>query len=199
MVGSGLWVGISGLAGALLSQLISAASVFWNENRKDKREQRNSYREKKLEIGENFYFMNGERMDLIKKNIQYWKSKNVDMSQASRRHLNENMNKLIGHMDKINAENWKYNLINLYFKVKLNSEIVHRLNTKSHSFLIKATDISEQIENAAPELLEGLYQQHALTIFNMCAHYERIYEALDADMHTVKMQLLAEFGNTPVS
>jgi hypothetical protein len=194
MVNGNLWIGISGLVGALLSQIISAASVYWNESRKDKKEQRNRYREKKLEIGENFYFMNGERMDLIRKNIQYWKSKNLAMSEASRDHLNREMNKLIEYMDKISAENWKYNLINLYFKVSLNNGIVHELNAKSHALYLQALDISEQLKTAAPGILGELNERYAVAIFTMCTHYEQIYRALDADLHTVKTQLLAEFG-----
>jgi hypothetical protein len=194
MFNNSLWIGISGLAGALLSQVISAASVYWNENRKDKKELRNRYREKKLEIGENFYFMNGERMDLIRKNIQYWKSKGLLLSEASRDHLNREMNKLIEYMDKISAENWKYNLVNLYFKVKLNNEIVHALNARSHAFYLRVLDISERLKTAPAEKIEEMNREYAVAIFDLCAHYEQIYQALDADLRTVKGQLLAEYG-----
>ena len=186
-------IAFSGLAGALLAQLISVVSAYLLEKRRYGQGIRNLYREKKLECGENFYFMNGERMDLIKKNTQYWKNWTVSRSQASRDHLNREMNKLIGYIEKINSENWKYNLINLYFEVSLNNERIHELNAQSHLKYLRVLDISEQIKKSQPADRPELEQQYALAIFDMCSHYEAIYEMLEQDMQTVKSAMLQEF------
>ena len=187
-------IGFSGLGGALLAQLINASSAYLTEKRKYGQGIRNLYREKKLECGENFYFMNGERMDLIKKNTQYWKNWTLSRSEASREHLNREMNKLIGYIEKINAENWKYNLINLYFEVKLNNERIHELNMQSHLKYLNVLDISEKIKQALPGETEKLEGEYAVAIFDMCSHYEGIYQMLELDMLAVKAAMLQEFG-----
>ena len=64
----------SGLAGALLTQMMTGIFAYFSDQRKYHHEIKNLYRSKKAEIGENFYYMTGEIMAIVKKNIGYWKN-----------------------------------------------------------------------------------------------------------------------------
>lgn len=65
----------AGLAGALCTQLITTANIYFVDKRKQAAELKNQYRNKKVEIGENYYYITGEKMACIK-NIGYWKNWN---------------------------------------------------------------------------------------------------------------------------
>lgn len=59
----------SGLAGALLTQTVSGLFAYFSDKRKYNNVVRDLHRTKKIEIGENFYYITGEKMVIVKK---YW-------------------------------------------------------------------------------------------------------------------------------
>jgi hypothetical protein len=120
------------LAVALLTQIITGTFNYFADKRKYNNEVKNLYRIKKTEIGENFFYMTGEKMAMIKKNINHWKNWNDSRSEASLEFLNKEMIKLNAYMEKLNADNWKYNPINLYFNVSLSNKDVIESSAKSH-------------------------------------------------------------------
>ena len=128
----------SGLAGALLTQIIVAANTYFTDKRKQAFELKNLYRNKKVEIGENFYYVTGEKMALIKKNIRYWKNWNDSRLEASIMFLQKELTRLNRDMEKLDAENWKYNLIHLYFDVSFTDDEIIASNEKTHRLYLKA-------------------------------------------------------------
>jgi hypothetical protein len=141
----------SGLAGALITQAISGLLTYLGDKRKHRIEVENQYRSKKIEIGESFYYMNGERMDMIKKNIAFWRNRTRITSESSIAFLNKERDKLSAYINKLNAENWKYNLINLYFNVSLSHNDIIALNAKAQTCFLKILDIAEQLKKATAE------------------------------------------------
>ncbi|MDB5111084.1 MAG: hypothetical protein JWR67_2198 [Mucilaginibacter sp.] len=186
----------SGLAGALLTQLISGLFTYFSNKRKYNIKLKNQYRNKKVEVGENFYFMNGERMAMVKKNIAFWKSRNNIRSESGLSFLNKERDKLNAYITKLNAENWKYNLINLYFNVSLSNNDIIEANVEAQTCFLKILDIADKLKKAVTdEEKDELFGLYSLYVFNLCAQYEDIYLKMEQDMNVVKHELSREFGD----
>lgn len=184
----------SGLAGALLTQVIAAVNGYYTDKRKQAAELGNQFRSKKVEIAESFYFMTGEKMAIVKKNIRYWKNWNTSRSEASIRYLNGEMRKLNSYLEKLDAENWKYNLVSLYFNVSLTNAETIELNARTHRQFLKVSDCTDALRAAKEGDREPLLQAYAVAVFDLCALYEAAYEKMQQDMETVKEQLLRDFA-----
>ncbi|WP_419699078.1 hypothetical protein [Mucilaginibacter sp. NFX135] len=184
----------SGLAGALLTQMMTGIFAYFNDKRKYNHEVKNLYRIKKTEIGENFYYMTGEIMAVIKKNIGYWKNWNNSRSKGSLDFLNREMIKLNAYMDKLKAENWKFNLINLYFNVSMSNSEVIESNIRSQQLYLKVKDIMDKIRKARDSDRDALYQEYALAVFDMCTQYEDLYIKMEHDANMVKKEMLQDFS-----
>lgn len=183
----------SGLAGALLTQMVVAANTYFTDQRKQCFELKNLYRNKKVEIGENFCYVTGEKMALIKKNIRYWKNWNDSRRESSIMFLQKEMTRLNRNMEKLDGENWKYNLIHLYFDVSLTDDEIIASNEKTHRLYLRVLDLTDKIRQSADGNKEELYGHYAVAVFEMCSEYEAVYAHLKNDMDAVKKQLLREF------
>jgi hypothetical protein len=184
----------SGLVGALLTQMMTGIFAYFNDKRKYNHEVKNLYRSRKTEIGENFYYMTGEMMAVIKKNIGYWKNWNNSRSEASLEFLNKEMVKLNTYMDKLKTENWKFNLINLYFKVSMSNSEVIESNARSQQFYLEVKDIMDKIRKAPAADQDALYQQYAIAVFDMCSQYEDLYSKMEHDATRVREEILQDFS-----
>lgn len=188
----------SGLAGALLTQMIVVVNTYFIDKRKQQLELATQLRLKKIEIGESFFFVTGEMMTTIKKNIGYWKNWNNARTEKSLDFLHKETFKFNTYMEKLHTDNWKFNLISLYFNVSFTNDEVILSNTRSRQLYLLYLDLAEKIRKAGDGQKERLYQQYAIAIFDMCAHYEEIYHRLEQDMNVVRTQLLSEFAFKPV-
>ncbi|GAB3909993.1 hypothetical protein [Mucilaginibacter boryungensis] len=185
-----IWTAFSGLAGALLTQLMTGLFSFINDRRKCKQDLKNQFRNKKIEIGENFYFMNGEVMAMIQKNIAYWKNRTDSRSKKSLTILNKEMEKLNSLSEKINAENWKYNLVSIYYELPFQVDEIWAANKKTQKYYLAVIDMSEQIKQLPSTEQEPLYKEYNTLVFNLCSHYEWLYSRMQANMIAVKKALL---------
>ena len=185
----------SGLAGSLFTQLINLVNTYFTDKRKQSFELDTQFRNKKIEIGESFFFITGEKMTAIKKNIGFWKNGNKSRTDKSLEFLYKETFKFNAYMEKLNADNWKFNLIGLYFDVSFTNEEVERSNERSHELYLSYLDLAERIRKTATEEKEQLFQRYAIVVFDMCNHYEEIYKRLEYDMTVVRTQLLGEFKN----
>jgi hypothetical protein len=184
----------SGLIGALLTQTLIGLFSYVGDKRKSDTELKKTYRNKQVDIAENFYYVTGEKMAIVKKNIGYWKNYNNSRSEKSLDFLNKEMMKLNTYMHKLDAENWKYNLISLYFDVSLTNDLMIASNLKSKELYLKVLDLTDEIKHALEESKGDLYQLYTQAINEMCRHYEDIYAKMANDMNVVKLGLLTEFG-----
>ena len=183
----------SGLAGALLTQVITAVNAYYVERRRQAQDLRNEFRSKKVEIGENFYFVQGEIMAVVQKNIAYWKNWHSGRSEASLDALNREVAKFTAYTDKLYQENWKYNLIGIYFPVTFTTADIEQSNALSQRYHLSILDLTTKIKAAEPGEADALYERYAVVVFDMCAHYERLYEQMAHDRDRVRGALLDEF------
>ena len=183
----------SGLAGALLTQTLTGLFTYYSDKRKSRLELHKQYRDKKIEIAENFYFMTGETMSILKKSVNIYKNRNDSRSESSLKFLGNEIKKLDAHLKKLNEENWKHNLMGLYFNISLSFNEIMEANTRSHILFLKYLDISDKITKAAEADKEALYGQYNITIFDLCMQYDDIYNMLEKDMNKVKAELLDSF------
>ncbi|MBB5395129.1 hypothetical protein [Mucilaginibacter sp. AK015] len=183
----------AGLAGALLTQLLTGLFGYYTDKRKANLERANLYRAKQVEVAEQFYFMTGETMSVLRKSVEYWKDKNKQRSEASVAFFNGEMKRLDAYMEKLQAENWKQNLISLYFDVTLSYDRVIAANTRSHALYLGLLDTAERIGKADGEEKERLLGKYHLGLFDLCAQYDDIYKMLAGDMASVKTALLETF------
>lgn len=185
----------SGLAGAILTQTLNGLFTYVNDKRKYRNEVKNQYRGKKVEIAESYYFMTGETMAILKKNINYRKNRNDARSESSLKFLNKEIKKVDAHLQKLNEEHWKHHLIGLYFEVTLSNNDIIAANTRTHLLFLKNLDISDQLVKAEGEEKETLYGLYNQSIFDLCSQYEAIYEMLGRDMSLVRQELQDDFRN----
>ena len=183
----------AGLAGALLTQLLTGVFGYFGDGRRARLEWGNLYRDKQVEGAERVYFMTGETMGVLRKSVEYWKDKNKVRSEVSIAFFNREMKKLDAYMEKLQAENWKHNLVGLYFDVALSYDRVIAANTRSHILYLGLLDTAERIKAAHGDEKENLLGQYHLGIFDLCAQYDTIYQLLADDMTSVKAALLKTF------
>lgn len=184
----------SGLAGALLTQLMTGLFTFVNDRRKQKTELAREYRAKKLEIGENFYFINGELMTMMRKNIDYWYNLRHDRSEQTLNFMRREMEKLDIYQAQLHTENWKYNLFGIYFEVPFTFDEIQQANRRSHQLYLQVVDLSNKIRETIPQEQEDLYKAYNVSVFDLCSHYESTYGRMEDNMMAIKTQLLGEFG-----
>ncbi|MBD1364427.1 hypothetical protein IDJ77_11465 [Mucilaginibacter sp. ZT4R22] len=184
----------SGLAGALLTQALTGTFQYFGDKRKVHNELKSTYRSKQIDIAESFYYVTGEKMAIIKKNIDYWQSRSNLISEASLTFLNKEMLKLNAYIEKLDSENWKCNLVGLYFDITLTNDQLIAHNDKSKSLYLKVLEITDQMQHSLPESKFDLYKLYADAVNEMCAHYEILYNRMSHDMNIVKKGLAAEFG-----
>lgn len=189
----------AGLAGALLSQLMTGLFAYVNDNRKRKTELDNQYRTRKLEIGENFYFINGELMTMIRKNIDYWYNFRNDRSEQTLLSMKKAMEKLENYQVQLHTENWKYNLVSVYFRVPFEFDEIQQSNRRSHQLYILVDDLANKIRAAMPERQEELYKSYNMAIFDLCSHYEQVFARMQDNMTAIRIQLLAEFSKRSIA
>lgn len=184
----------SGLAGALLTQAMTGLFAYFSDKRRVGTDLKNQYRNKQIEIAENFYFMTGEAMNNLRKSINYWKNRNDSRSEASLNFMREEMRVLDVYLQKLNEENWKHNLVGLYFHVSLSYSEIIATNTRSHAIYLNILDIAERIKKSEEgEEKDKLYGRYNLSIFDLCTQYQQVYDMLAADMDKVRTELLNSF------
>ncbi len=186
----------SGLAGAILTQALSGMFNYLGDKRKSKYDLNKQYRDKQIEVAEHFYFVTGETMGTLRKTIEHWKDRNKSRSEVSVEFFNKEIKKLDTYMEKLNNDNWKHNLISLYFNVTLSYNRLIAANTKSHTLYLNLLDISEKIKKADDKEKDNLIGQYHIGIFDLCSHYDDIYKMLESDIQTVKTALLKSFQIT---
>lgn len=183
----------SGLAGAILTQALTGLFAFYGDKRKSKLELNKAYRDKQVEVAEHFYFVTGETMAVLRKNIEYWKERNKTRSEASINSFDKEIEKINGYLDKLKSENWKQNLIGLYFNVSLSYKELIEANNKSHLLYLRLLDLSDKIKKSNNTNKDELIGQYYVALFDLCSQYDDIYKVLESDMQTVKAALLNSF------
>ena len=81
-------------------------------------------------------FMTVETMVVLRKSVEHWKDKNKVRSEVSIAFFNREMKKLDAYMEKLQAENWKHNLVGLYFDIALSYDRVIAANSRSHTLYL---------------------------------------------------------------
>jgi hypothetical protein len=183
----------SGLAGALLTQLLTGLFSYVNDRRKQRNEVDSLLRGKRIEIGESFYFICGELMAMIKKNIAYWKNRTDYRSEASLGFLRLEMDRLDAYQSKLHNENWKYNLVGIYYRIPYGFGQMLEDNKRSHELYLQVLDYTEIIRKTLPQEREDMFKDYARTLEELCVHYEQIFERMAGNMEAVSSALRLDF------
>ena len=178
----------------MLTQLMTGLFSYVNDRRKQRTAVRNLLREKKIEIGENFYFMSGELMSMIRKNIAYWQNRQDYRSEASLGFLKLEMDRLDAYQSKLQTENWKYNLVGIYYTIPYPFGEMLEDNKRSHELYLKVLDYSEVIRKALPQEREDMVGDYQAVLAELCVHYEQIFQRMGANMEAVSTALRTDFS-----
>lgn len=185
----------SGLAGALISQALTGLFAYYGDKRKAETELKNQYRNKKVEIAENYYYVTGETMSILKKSVQLWKGRNIPRSEASYKSMTESLRQADAQLKQMNIDNWKHNLIGLYFNVSLSYNELIAANNKSHELYLTVLDIESRLRGTDNKEDKEMYLgQYSVAIFDLCSQYDAVYDILASDMSKVKAELLRSFS-----
>jgi uncharacterized membrane protein len=182
----------SGLIGALLTQALTGTFQYFSDRRKAHDELKGTFRNKQVEIAESFYYVTGEKMAVIRKNIEYCHNCNTSRSNESISFLNKEMKKMNAYMEKLDAENWKCNLVGLYFDVSLTNDKIIKSNDKSKELFLKVLDLADTLKHSLEESKDDVYKVYCDAVNEMCAHYESVCSTMAADMIKVKAILTKE-------
>ncbi|UOE49408.1 hypothetical protein MTO98_33990 [Mucilaginibacter sp. SMC90] len=159
----------SGLAGALISQTLTGLFAYFGDKRKAGIDLKKRYRNKQVEIAESYYYVTGETMSILKKSVQLWKGRSIAHSAASYRSMTESLNEADTQLKKMNIDNWKHNLIGLYFNVSLAYDELIAANNKSHELYLNVLDIAEKVKNADNDEARERYLASIVLAFLICA------------------------------
>jgi hypothetical protein len=180
----------SGLAGAVLTQALTGLFAYHGDKRKENSALKMTYRNKQIEIAENFYFVTGETMTMVRKNIEYWQNRSKPRSEASISFFKGEMKKLDDYLENLKATSWKHNLTGLYFNIHLSYGKLIAANSRCHAMHLRLTDLAEQIRECGdPQEKNKWLGVYFTLVFDLCAEYEAIYNLLEKDMHNVKNEL----------
>jgi hypothetical protein len=186
----------SGLAGALITQALTGLFTYFGDKRKADTELRNQYRNKQIEIAEHYYYVTGETMAILKKSVQLWKGRNIQRSEASYKSMSKSLKEADAQLKKMNIENWKHNLIGLYFNVSLSYDELIAANNKSHELYLKVLDTGDKIKHTENEDDRHRYLgEYSVGIFDLCSQYDAVYDILSIDMDKVRSELLKSFSD----
>src|SRR6185503_12942288 len=108
----------SGLAGAVLTQALTGIFAYHGDRRKENSTLKMTYRSKQIEIAESFYFVTGETMSIVKRNIEYWRDRGKPRSDASISFFKDEIKKLDDYFENLKATTWKHSLTGLYFNIE---------------------------------------------------------------------------------
>lgn len=184
----------SGLAGALISQALTGLFAYFGDKRKTDIELKKEYRNKQVEIAENYYYVTGETMSILKKSIQLWKGRNIQRSEASYKSMTESLKEADTLLKQMNIDNWKHNLIGLYFNITLSYDELIAANNKSHELYLKVLDIESKLRSVDNEEDRERYLgQYSVSIFDLCSQYDAVYDILASDLSKVKTEVLKSF------
>lgn len=184
----------SGLAGAILTQTLTGLFAYFGDKRKADIELKAEYRTKKVEIAENYYYVTGETMAILKKSIQLWKGRTIGRSEASYEFMTKDLKEADAQLKKMNVENWRHNLIGLYFDVSLSYDELVVANSESHELYLKVLDLQERVIRADNDQDKEIYLgQFSICIFDLCSQYDAVYNILAKDMNKVKAELTNSF------
>lgn len=184
----------SGLAGALISQMLTGLFAYLGDKRKADIDLKKRYRSKQVEIAESYYYVTGETMSILKKSVQLWKGRSIPRSEASYRSMTESLKEADTQLKKMNVDNWKHNLIGLYFNVSLSYDELIAANNKSHELYLNVLDLADKIKSADDEETRERYiGQYSIGVFDLCSQYDAVYNILAGDMEKVKVELLKSF------
>ncbi|QEM13172.1 hypothetical protein [Mucilaginibacter rubeus] len=184
----------SGLAGALISQTLTGLFAYLGDRRKADIDLKKRYRSKQVEIAESYYYVTGETMSILKKSVQLWKGRSIPRSEASYRSMTESLKEADAQLKKMNIDNWKHNLIGLYFNVSLSYDELIAANNKSHELYLNVLDLADKIKNSNDEESRERYiGQYSVGIFDLCSQYDTVYNILAGDMEKVKVELMKSF------
>ncbi|TSD66360.1 hypothetical protein FFF34_002865 [Inquilinus sp. KBS0705] len=193
-----VWVSaLSGMAGVLISQLMTGLFGYISDRRKQNHERQALYRGKMVETGENFYFMSGELMAMIKKNIAYWKNRLDHRSEGSLAFMKLEMERLDAYQSRLQQENWKYNLVGIYYDIPYDFAAMLEDNRRSHELYLEVLDLSELFRSTLPQEREDLLADYDKTLAELCSHYQRIYDRMQGNMAAVSAALRGDFRPSP--
>lgn len=188
----------SGLAGAILTQTLTGLFAYFADKRKTNMELKNQYRGKQTEIAENYYYVTGETMAILRKSVQFWKGRSIARSEASYKSMTESLSLADTRLRQMMIDHWKHTLIGLYFHVALSYDELIAANNLSHERYLKVLDMEEKIRNAADEEEREKYTgRYSVAIFELCNQYDNIYDILGKDMERVRIALLAGYHLRP--
>jgi hypothetical protein len=184
----------AGLAGALITQALTGLFAYIGDKRKAGIEIKKDYRAKQVEIAEHYYYVTGETMSIPKKSVQLWKGRNIQRSEASYKSMTESLKEADARLKQMNVDNWRHNLIGLYFDVTLSYDELIAANNKSHELYLNVLDIESKLRGADNEEdSERHLGQYSVGIFDLCSQYDKIYHILASDMDKVKTELQKSF------
>ncbi|MEO3404957.1 hypothetical protein AAFN85_13710 [Mucilaginibacter sp. CAU 1740] len=184
----------SGLAGALITQALTGLFAYLGDKRKSDIELTKEYRNKKVEIAENYYYVTGETMSILKKSVQLWRGRNIPRSEASYKSMSESLKEADIRLKQMNIDNWRHNLIGLYFEVTLSYDELIAANNKSHELYLKVLDIEDKIRSVNDEDKERLFGHYSVAIFDLCSQYDAVYDILAMDMNKIRLELLSTYN-----
>jgi len=188
-----VWVSVisasSAIAGVVVTQIITAINNRKSDKRKYQFEATKAYLSRKIEVGEQFYYVTGENLTLKHALIHYVKTADLKSPKAYE-FISERYNQLYTDFEKVTEKNSLANLVNLYFDVKINFELALEAEKKLKNLFVNIHELNAEISvNTDPELTDVLIQKRTDEIEAYCAFADKQMELAKIDMKTVRREI----------
>lgn len=144
---------------------------------------------KKIEVGEKFFFISGENLQLILTSVYSIKKRPELESKANKELLQKSLEEMHEEFKKIASEKNIYGMVSLYFDVKLTYKNILESDLKTTNILLKIFELSDKLQTA--ELKDKIqYLEPIRKAYDeLCAHYEKIISHIEDDMAIVQQEI----------
>ncbi len=181
----------SALLGVIVSQIITAINSKSSDHRKHNFEIIKTKLARKIEVGESFYYISGENLQLMKAMVHYIKTKSIVQSKLSKEFLQNGYTRLHADFEKIKSDNHSANLINLYFNVGVSFELISKSDLEAKNIFLNLYELNSEYSRSTNSAAynERLAEGIAKEMINLCNHFEKSIERTKEDMDTVAQAL----------
>jgi len=177
--------------GALvLSQALNILYTFFNDKRKDKTEISKLILQKKIEVGENFYHMIGENLQLFDLSTHYHQMLLSSASEEGLKFFQEKQELMKNNIDKIRASKETFNLVELYYNISTTFEEVSKTNIITltiNANIIETQECFKKSDN--PDEKAFLQIRYRDEMLKLISHCMAITNRLRMDLDIIKKDL----------
>jgi len=184
------WVALISSGSVVISQIATLFFNSKNEKLKAKYKLHENSILKKIEVGEKFYFVSGENLQLMQAAIFNIQERSKLESYYNKKILSDSIENLNANFQKISSEKSMYSNVILYFNIKSTYKSISEADLKTTSLMLGFFELREKYQFASVEERDLLLAPIKEKEQEICNHYLSIISGIEEDMYIVQKEIL---------